>query len=83
MKNTLRITRLLLTLGVAAMVVLEVWDRVGPRLEELPASAVTPKPLDLAFLRLSPRETASLPLATRFDMPLGSEHGALTYNAQG
>ena len=79
----MRITRLLLTLGVAVMVVLEVWDRVGPRLEELPASAVTPKPLDPAFLRLTPRETAALPLATRFDMPLGSEHGALTYNARG
>lgn len=79
----MRITRLLLTLGVAVMVVLEVWDRVGPRLEELPASAVTPKPLDPAFLRLTPRETAALPLATRFDMPLGSEHGALTYSAQG
>ncbi len=25
---------------------------------------------------------ATLPLATRFDMPMGSEHGALTYNAQ-
>ncbi len=83
MTKTMRITRLLLTLGVAFMVVLEVWDRVGPRLEELPASAVTPKPLDPAFLRLTPRETAALPLATRFDMPLGSEHGALTYNARG
>jgi len=83
MKKTLRIMRVLLTLGLAALVVLEVWRRVGPRLEELPASAVTPKPLDPAFLRLSPRETAALPLATRFDMPLGSQHGALTYNARG
>lgn len=39
-------------------------------------------PLDPAFLRLSPLEIAGLPLATRFDQPLGSEHGALTYNAQ-
>jgi len=40
------------------------------------------KPLDPAFLRLTPLETATLPLATRFDMPLGSEHGAFTYNAR-
>lgn len=41
-----------------------------------------PRPLDPAFQRLSPLETATLPLATRFDMPLGSEHGAFTYNAR-
>ena len=41
-----------------------------------------PKPLDPAFLRLTPLETATLPLATRFDMPLGSQHGAFTYNAR-
>lgn len=39
-------------------------------------------PFDPAFQRLSPAETARLPLATRFDAPMGSEHGALTYNAQ-
>jgi len=41
-----------------------------------------PPPFDPAFLRLSPLEIARLPLATRFDAPMGSEHGALTYNAQ-
>lgn len=40
------------------------------------------RPLDPAFVRLTPLETAALPLAARFDMPLGSEHGALTYNAR-
>ncbi|MES2598184.1 MAG: M23 family metallopeptidase [Verrucomicrobiota bacterium] len=41
-----------------------------------------PAPFDPAFLRLTPLEVARLPLATRFDSPMGSEHGALTYNAQ-
>lgn len=39
-------------------------------------------PFDPAFLRLSPLEIVSLPLAVRFDPPMGSEHAALTYNAQ-
>jgi len=41
-----------------------------------------PTRLDPAFQVPSPFELASLPVATRFDFPLGSEHGALTYNAQ-
>jgi hypothetical protein len=39
-------------------------------------------PFDPAFKRMSPVEVARLPLAARFDAPIGSEHGALTYNAQ-
>ena len=39
-------------------------------------------PFDPAFQRLSPQQIARLPLAARFDAPMGSEHGALTYNAQ-
>lgn len=42
----------------------------------------SPRPFDPAFLRLSPLDIARLPLAVRFDQPMGSEHGALTYNAQ-
>jgi len=38
--------------------------------------------LDPAFQLTSPMELASLPTATRFDFPMGSEHGALVYNAQ-
>ena len=74
--------RLTLTLALAAAIVGVIWQKLGPRLEDLPDSAVKPKPLDPTFVRLTPRETATLPLATRFDMPLGSEHGAFTYNAR-
>ncbi len=59
---------------VLVMIMMIVW--------ELPWAAVRPKPLDPAFVRLTPLETATLPLATRFDMPMGSEHGAFTYNAR-
>ncbi|MEX1115619.1 MAG: M23 family metallopeptidase [Akkermansiaceae bacterium] len=37
---------------------------------------------DHRFQFLSAWQTASIPLATRFDPPLGSEHGGLVYNAQ-
>jgi len=82
MKKMVRVIRLILTLTIAAMVVMELWRRLGPRLAELPASAVVAKPLDPAFQRLTPREVATLPLAVRFDMPLGAEHGTFTYNAR-
>jgi murein DD-endopeptidase MepM/ murein hydrolase activator NlpD len=41
-----------------------------------------PKKLDPAFQLPSPLELASLPTATRFDFPLGSENGGMAYNAQ-
>src|SRR5438477_1431011 len=41
-----------------------------------------PTHLEPAFQVPSPFELASLPVATRFDFPLGSEHAALVYNAQ-
>lgn len=46
-----------------------------------PREVVLP-PMDAAFLRLSPQEQVSLPLAVRFDLPMGGEDGALVYNAQ-
>ena len=67
--------RLILILALVAAVVSAIWLRLRD-------STVTPKPLDPAFVRLTPREVTTLPLATRFDMPMGSEHGALTYNAR-
>lgn len=45
-------------------------------------TSVSTVTFDPAFLRLSPAEIGRLPLAVRFDAPMGSEHGALTYNAQ-
>ncbi|MBL9179305.1 MAG: M23 family metallopeptidase [Verrucomicrobiaceae bacterium] len=57
-----------------------IWQRASHWMDDPPALS---RPLDPAFVRLTPLETATLPLAARFDMPLGSEHGALTYNARG
>jgi hypothetical protein len=47
-----------------------------------PSNAPVPPAFDAAFVRLSPLEIAALPLAVRFDPPLGSENAALVYNAQ-
>ena len=52
------------------------WFRLGRELRERP-----PTP-DAAFQLVAPVELASLPTAARFDYPMGSEHGALAYNAQ-
>jgi hypothetical protein len=41
-----------------------------------------PKHVDPAFQLPTPLELASIPTAARFDFPLGSEHGAMAYNAQ-
>ncbi|WP_395735338.1 M23 family metallopeptidase [Prosthecobacter sp.] len=75
MRKTLRIILVLLTLVLLGLVGGLVWRRFC--MPDLPARL-----LDPAFIRLTPLEVAALPLATRFDMPMGSEHGALTYNAR-
>jgi len=49
--------------------------KLGPEL-------MRPNKIDPAFQLPSPLELAALPTATRFDFPLGSENGALAYNAQ-
>ncbi len=49
--------------------------RLAPEFRQKP-------PLDPAFKLTPPLELASLPTATRFDFPIGSEHGAFAYNAQ-
>ncbi len=71
MKKVLRFMPLVLMAAVAIVI----WQQRN-------VTHVITKPLDPAFIRLTPLEVATLPLATRFDMPMGSEHGALTYNAR-
>jgi hypothetical protein len=71
-----------ITLLAAGAIVVAIWKRVSPRLEGLPAQATVGKPMDPAFHRLTAKEVAELPLTVRWDQPMGSEHGALTYNAQ-
>src|SRR5881392_3147886 len=68
-----RVVLCLALFGLGALAAL-IW-RLAPELTR-------PTHLDPAFQVPSPFELASLPAATRFDFPLGSEHGALTYNAQ-
>jgi murein DD-endopeptidase MepM/ murein hydrolase activator NlpD len=52
-----------------------IWFKLGPELTR-------PGWLDPALQLPSPFDLASLPTAARFDFPLGSENGALSYNAQ-
>lgn len=73
-----RIIAAVLLLAGVACAGLVLWQRW----EAAQLGATQARPLDPAFMRLTPLETATLPVASRFDMPLGSEHGALTYNAR-
>ncbi|MDB6139305.1 MAG: Peptidase [Verrucomicrobiaceae bacterium] len=78
MRRRFNIVKMLILAGLATVLVVNLWHRVTE-----PSPALTaPAPLDPAFIRLSPLEIAALPVAVRWDAPLGSEHGALTYNAQ-
>ncbi len=49
--------------------------RLGPELRR-------PAKIDVGFQIVPAIELASLPTAARFDFPIGSENGALSYNAQ-
>jgi murein DD-endopeptidase MepM/ murein hydrolase activator NlpD len=49
--------------------------RLGPEL-------FSRRKFEPSFELPTPLELAALPTATRFDFPLGSEHGAMAYNAQ-
>src|SRR2546423_5432071 len=55
--------------------VLDLVFRLGPEL-------MSRRRFEPALELVSPIDLASLPTATRFDFPLGNEHGAMSYNAQ-
>ncbi|PYK39163.1 MAG: hypothetical protein DME49_05070 [Verrucomicrobia bacterium] len=61
----------LFILSFAATLAIRLWPEL-----------MRPKYVDPAFRLPSPLELASLPTAARFDFPLGSENGAMSYNAQ-
>ena len=71
-----------ITLVLLTLVGVLIWGPLGLGEWLHRAEIANPRPLDPAFLRLSTLEIAQLPMAVRFDHPMGSENAALTYNAQ-
>jgi hypothetical protein len=59
------------TVSFAATVLLRMWPEL-----------TRPRYVDPAFRIPSALDLVSLPIAARFDFPLGSENGAMAYNAQ-
>jgi murein DD-endopeptidase MepM/ murein hydrolase activator NlpD len=63
-----------------------IWHFAGGAVKEIDADWPLPMPaggeVDHRFHFLSAFESAQIPVATRFDPPLGSDHGGLVYNAQ-
>jgi hypothetical protein len=84
----MRVLAVIVTLLIAGLTAVALlWPEPGPgsmaaRLVQRAFPPADSAPFDPAFLRMSPREVATLPRAVRFDQPLGSPHGALTYNAR-
>ena len=56
--------------------------KIGFQDADVPLGMPAEGEIDHRFHFLSAWQAAEIPRATRFDMPMGSEHGALTYNAQ-
>lgn len=71
-----RLRQLATLLALSASLALLLLEMRAPR------QGRAPPPFDPALHRLSAAETAALPISARFDHPLGSAHGALTYNAR-
>jgi Peptidase family M23 len=91
MRNSTSNLLILLTLAVAAGIVGYVlWHagdkvavkRIGFQDADTPLGMPEKGAPDHRFHFLSAWQTAQIPLATRFDPPMGSEHGGLVYNAQ-
>ena len=83
-KPSLFLALLLTLLMVAGVVALRYWaaEHIGYQDADPPLGMPVSGPPDHRFLFLSPWQTASIPRALRFDLPMGTEHGALVYNAQ-
>ena len=73
MRRLLKTVKIVALAALLAAVAISLWPTSRP---------VQTTPFDPAFSRLSPLEIATLPVAARWDAPMGSELGALTYNAQ-
>ena len=71
MKRWIALSAVAFAVGLLATL----WFRLWPELTR-------PKYVDPGFRISSSIKLASLPIATRFDFPLGSENGAMAYNAQ-
>ncbi len=77
-KNKMRFSRWWILGGVllfCAALAADLAFRLGPEL-------LSRRKFEPALEIVSPLELAALPTATRFDFPLGNEHGAMAYNAQ-
>jgi murein DD-endopeptidase MepM/ murein hydrolase activator NlpD len=57
--------------------------RIGFQDDDAPPSAAAGRERDARLHLFSAWDRARIPLATRFDPPLGTEHGGFSYNAQG
>lgn len=71
MKRLIPLCVLALIVSCLATIAVKLWPEL-----------TRPTHVDLAFQIPSALELALIPTATRFDFPLGSENGALAYNAQ-
>src|SRR6266700_2191476 len=71
MKKLIALSAATFSVALVATVLLRLWPEL-----------TRPKHVDPAFRLPSPLELALFPTAARFDFPLGSENGAMTYNAQ-